>query len=456
MSNPASKMPIKTKLMLVIFLTSFAVLVLENIGFLTYERLQHKNALIQHIDSFAQIISTRSVESLTVRDKKTVQDILEIANVEKQIVAACIYDSQGQIFTRFDSGQEHAFEFFDLVNVPRIAQIENGYLQLSEPIMRGDERIGTVFIRANLSEFNVQWYQFLLVSGVLLIILSLITFVSAFRLRLVVLHPIHHISAKVHSIVINKNYTSRLTVEGNDEISHLSHAFNHTFQAIEARDHALQRCHARLAAFEQKIDYPPDLLALVSLHIADGIDHNGGHINAYRKQLFRFRKHFADAITQLRNILLNDDDDELAAISFCNALKGVSGNIGAMSVFHFTSTLVSNLREGKLPDEHDFNRLEQLLTDVFRDIDSLKIESVENAPIKRDISVTQLVKTVQELLTTLEHDLGESEKLLSQLSELASGSEFETQVKAISVQIDEFNIEQATLLLTDLQQRLLI
>jgi HAMP domain-containing protein len=453
MLNTPKEMPIKKKLILVIFLTSFAVLVLENIGFIIYEHLHHKNELTQDIDSFARIISKRSSEPLSQRDKKVVQDILEIVSIEKQIVAACIYDEKGQIFTRFESGEESPFKFPDDVNLLPVAEIENGYLQLSEPIMREGVQLGTVFIRASLQESNLRWYNFLLYRGLMTMIFSIITLLVTLRLQRVVLRPIERLNAMIHTIVVNQNYRMRVKVESNDEIGSLAHAFNRTLEAMESRESALHRCHERLANFEQKVDYPADLLALASFHIAEGIELNGGQVGAYRKQLFRFRKHFANATNELRCILL-DEKDELSAITYCNALKGVSGNIGAMSLLGFTAHLSNSLCEGKQLDENDFNHLDKLLTDVFHDIDSLHVEPAES-PMKRGVSPMQLASVTKDLLTIIEQDLGASEKLLTQLCDLAKDSEFEDLAEAISVQVDEFNVEQATFLLIDLQQRLL-
>lgn len=454
MPSISKKMPIKTKLILVVFLTSLAVLLLENIAFIIYERIHQKEDLVQNINSFARIISTRSATPLAQRNKNTVQEILNIAGIENQIVAACIYNLQGEIFTRYDSGEERAFEFPAAENLPLVPQIEDDYLYLSEPIMENGVPVGNVFIRASLRELNLRWCNFLLYRGLMILLVSSVTLLIVFRLQRIVLRPIERLNAMVHAIVVNQNYRMRVDVEGNDVISSLAHAFNNTFEAIESRDNALHHCHERLADFEQKIDYPADLLALASLHIADGIEHNGGNINAYRKQLRRFRQHFANATSELHRIVF-DEQDMLSAIVYCDALKGVSGNIGAVSLFRFSTTLANELHQGNSLNENDFERLDSLLRNVFQDIDSLDIEQVEHPPEKRNVSPSQLAAITKELLITLEQDLGESEKLLTQLCELAEGSEFEPITEAIAVQLDEFNVEQATFLLMDLQQRLL-
>jgi two-component system, sensor histidine kinase and response regulator len=266
--------------------------------------------------------------------------------------------------------------------------------------------------------------------------------------------PLERLTMTARTIVATKNYRMRVEVENDDEIGWLAHTVNKIIEAVEKRDEELHRCNERLVSFEQKVDYPFDLLGLSSLHIADGIEHIGGSVEAYRKQLRRFREHFANTIQDLKNIVFNEKD-MLSAGVYLNALKGVSGNIGAISLFHYVSHLANDLRKNRPLDKENLQRLEILLQEVFRDIDSLPLEKIPVSDVEKPpFSVTDLLTKTDELRATLENDLGESEKHLTQLCELASGSEFEALTEAIAGQLDEFNIEQASLLLEDLKQRL--
>lgn len=453
MPTAHGKLSIKTKLILLIFVTSFAVLILENIAFVVYERVQIQDNVARDMSAFARIISQHSAHAVEQRNKQETQDILNIAKVEKAIVAACIYDVQGEVVARYDSGAEREFAFPRFEDLSFTMQQEKNYLLLSEPIINEGVLIGNVFIRANLRELNLRWYNFLLYRALMVFIVSGVTLLIVFRLQRIISCPIDRLTSMVHAIVVNKNYRMRVPIERNDEIGALAHAFNGLLETIENRENALHQCNERRAHFEQKVSYPPDLLALSSLHIADGIEHIGGDVQAYRKQLQRFRKHFANALQELQRILY-EEKDPLAATVYCNALKGVSGNIGAISLFRYVSHLAKDLRENRIPDEDDLKRLDLVLQEVFSDIDSLQIQEIKTVTLRPDFSAATLAVKIDELLVTLESDLGESEKRLAELCELAHGSEFEALAEAIAVQLDEFNIEQASLLLNDLKQRL--
>lgn len=454
MPNAPKKIPVKTKFILMVFLTSFLVLLVENTTFIIYERMQETKKLIHDTQSLARIISNYSAKSLLQNDIKTTQESLKILKIENFIVSACIYDVKGNCFASYDSGKERPFEFPAVENLPIDVQIDDAYLQLSEPIIENGVLLGNIFIRASLQELNLHWQNFLLSRFLMILVSSFFLYIITLRLQKSIAKPLENLTQTARTIVASKNYRMRVDVENDDEIGWLAHTINDIIEAVESRETALHRCNERLADFEPQVDYPADLLALANLHIADGIEHNGGRIDAYRKQLRRFRQHFANTTSELRRIL-QDEKDVLSAITYCNALKGVSGNIGAMLLFDFTSRLSNKLREGAELDENEFKRLDRLSNDVFNDIDSLQVERTENVPVKREFSPMELTAVTRDLLATIEQDLGASEKLQTQLCDLAKGTEFEEIVEAIAVQLDEFNIEQATFLLIDLQQYLL-
>lgn len=454
MSKNAKKMSIKTKFILMVFLTSFSVLLIENITFTIDERVQETNEVIHNTQSFARIISNYNAKFLLQNDQKTAQESLDILKIENFIVAACIYDLKGKCFASYDSGKTRPFEFPTVENLPTGVQIDKDYLQLSEPIISGGVTIGNVLVRASLQELNLRWQNFLLTRLSTILVGSFFLYIITLKLQRSIAKPLANLTFTARTVVATKNYRMRVMVENDDEIGALARTINNIIEAVEKRDVELRRCNERLAHFEQQIDYPADLLALSSLHIADGLEHIGGNEQAYRKQLRRFRQHFADAIQDLRNIVFNEKDIASAGV-YLNALQGVSGNIGASSLFRYVSHLSSHLRENRPLEEKNLQRLESLLKDVFRDIDSLPPEKISASNVEKSpFSPAALLAKTDELLATLENDLGESEQHLTQLCEIANGSEFETLTEAIAAQLDKFNIEQASLLLGDLKQRL--
>ncbi len=93
---------------------------------------------------------------------------------------------------------------------------------------------------------------------------------------------------------------------------------------------------------------PPDLLALTSLDTREGVRRIGGKAEAYRKQLRRFREHYADAVDELERRAARSGP--AAAEEYCHALKGVVGNIGAQALYAQVAEIDARLKQGEPPD----------------------------------------------------------------------------------------------------------
>ena len=78
-------------------------------------------------------------------------------------------------------------------------------------------------------------------------------------------------------------------------------------------------------------DLPAELRALSRLDAREGVRRIGGRVEPYRKQLRRFRQHYAGAIDELERLL--QTSGPARAEEHCHALKGVAGNLGA-TAFH--------------------------------------------------------------------------------------------------------------------------
>ncbi|MES3020654.1 MAG: response regulator [Pseudomonadota bacterium] len=187
---------------------------------------------------------------------------------------------------------------------------------------------------------------------------------------------------------------------------------------------------------------PPELLALASLDVREGIRRIGGKADAYRRQLLRFRDNYGDAGARLAALLAGPHADLDAAESYCHALVGVTGNIGAGALFAELGKLNARLRQGRTPEPHELYAMRALLAALVADIDSLGPPAAEAAgePALPGASVIALL---EQLATALEYDLGRAAALLAELRAGAVGTSAGSAIAAIAASADAFDIEQA-------------
>ncbi|MEJ2608519.1 MAG: PAS domain S-box protein [Candidatus Thiodiazotropha sp.] len=193
-----------------------------------------------------------------------------------------------------------------------------------------------------------------------------------------------------------------------------------------------------------------DLLALKHLDAAQGIHRIGGKPDAYRKQLWRFRDHYADAAQTLQKLVATEG--VMAGEAYCHALKGVSGSIGADALAACVTELDELLKQGVQPGTERIEEVKRLLTQVIQEINGL------TAPITAKerslIDPAALPGKVMELAHLLKHDLGAAELLLEQLRTGLIGTELGNSLDEIAAKMEMFEIDEALSLVDVLRSQL--
>ena len=199
-------------------------------------------------------------------------------------------------------------------------------------------------------------------------------------------------------------------------------------------------------------EHQADLLALRSVNAKDGIHRIGGKADAYRKQLRRFREHYAAAVDELQQKILSKNLIEAEA--YCHALKGVSGNLGASQLFTCVSQVDDLLKQGKIPDSAQLENMRTLLQQVMLEIDGLAPQNLAQPLEGVALAKEALISKLAVLAQLLENDLGAAENPLSELRTGMVGTVFESEMNEIAAKIDVFNIDEALSLIKALIERL--
>jgi signal transduction histidine kinase/DNA-binding response OmpR family regulator/HPt (histidine-containing phosphotransfer) domain-containing protein len=200
-------------------------------------------------------------------------------------------------------------------------------------------------------------------------------------------------------------------------------------------------------------DYPPDLLALMSVNAREGIRRIGGKADAYRRQLWRFREHYPDAVTELRRLAA--EQGIAPAEAYCHALKGVSGNLGAHALYEQVVAIDTQLQRGELPDAAAFDTLAQLLQILMHEIDGLAVPPAPTfVPGAAPLDPAQLDDLLVRLAYVLEYDLGAVEPLLTTLRGGLAGTPHAATLSRIAAHADQFDIDAALLMVRQLQAEL--
>ncbi|HEX2852373.1 MAG TPA: ATP-binding protein [Opitutaceae bacterium] len=236
-------LPIKRKLAGFIFLTSFVVLVVSFLVLLSYETRSFKQRTTRTMDTIAGIIAANSTAALMYDDAKLAREILAGVRAEEEIVEAALFNKQGKLYATYPAGMARA----EFPQAPGPDGTTFGLTQLTlfKPAIQGDTRVGTLYLKSDLSGT----YRRLRVYGLVLLAVlagstALAFFLSNF-FQQQISQPILDLANTARAVSERKDYSVRATKMSGDELGFLTEAFNSMLEQI-------QRNHVAIAESEER------------------------------------------------------------------------------------------------------------------------------------------------------------------------------------------------------------
>ena len=305
--------PIQKKLIRVILLITCAVLLLTCTSYFAYEFVTFRQTTIRQLSTLGKILAGNSTAALAFQNPAEGNAILSALKAEPHIVAACLYDAEGNLFSTCPEYASKA-SFPASLGERRGYFFEDSHLLGFEPVVEGQLALGTLFLK---SDMGAMYERFILYSilALLIIVLSLLlAYVLSKRMQKQITVPILRLALTAEAVSNRQDYSVRAIKSGDDEIGLLTDAFNHMLGALEKqtdeimsfnqkleqnikeRTHELQTANRELEAFSYSVSH--DLRApLRSIH---------GYMNIFSEDYFN---------------QLDDEGKRLISISIANARK---------------------------------------------------------------------------------------------------------------------------------------
>lgn len=232
--------PIRRKLTTVILLTTGAALLVMCTAFVTYEFFSFRQNRINEVTTLGKIISDNSTAALAFGDKASAMEILSALKAEGNIVAAVLYDEQGNVFCTYPSEVSS-----DLV--PRNPStngehdFNSAYLSLYQPVMEGNRVLGTLYLRSSMNAVYEKLWLYLWITVLVATVSILIVYFLSRKMQQSISKPILALAETAAAISAYRDYSVRCVKMGNDELGLLTDAFNQMLSRIEEQTLALRR-----------------------------------------------------------------------------------------------------------------------------------------------------------------------------------------------------------------------
>ncbi len=244
MSAPRST--IKRKLMGAIMGTSIAVLVLTCAAFITYEVVTYRRALAVGLRARAEIIGANSTAALAFQNEADAADVLAALRADPRMVAAALYDNDGHLFARYPA--DAPSNFFPAFPESAAQHFGPNAFTTFRPVMQDGRRLGTVYIRSDLSALTERYRAYAVLVLVVLGSAILLAFALSSWLQTRIAQPIFELAGTARSVSERRDYALRARKVSDDELGLLTDSFNDMLAEIQQRDLALRTSEARQRA----------------------------------------------------------------------------------------------------------------------------------------------------------------------------------------------------------------
>ena len=232
-------LPLKRKLTVITMVTSGVAMLLACLVFVAHEQVSFRQRVVRDLLIVAEMTGENVTKGLAFNDVAAVEQTLGSLRVHPRIMTACVYDPAGRVFAKYRR-EGLSRDFSPPLVQANQTQFGAHHLDLFTGIERAGERVGTLYIRSDLSEARERIWRYVISVSAVLVVCSAVAYLMASRLQRLISRPIADLARTVAIVATQRNYSIRAVKQSEDEIGRLIDGFNEMLTQIQQRDSALQ------------------------------------------------------------------------------------------------------------------------------------------------------------------------------------------------------------------------
>ncbi len=215
---------IKKRVRAVILLASVIVLLVTATAFVVYEAISFRAQLVRNLSTLAAVVADNSAAPLAFDNSAVGEEILAALKADPDIVAAALYDHEGNVFAKYPPLLQA-----DLLPVRLDKaghQFRDGALVLFEPVIQEERQLGTLYLQSSLQGLYKQFWRYGIIVTAVLFGLLAGAFILSTLLQRRISDPILALTHAAQTVSQRGDYSVRAPKLTKDELGMLTDAFN--------------------------------------------------------------------------------------------------------------------------------------------------------------------------------------------------------------------------------------
>jgi signal transduction histidine kinase/HAMP domain-containing protein/ActR/RegA family two-component response regulator len=260
---PLRNVPIRRKLMIMLLVTSGAVLALTCGAFIGYQYEGYRAAARNTLQTLGEVIASNSTAAVAFENASDETDVLAALHAEPRIRAAAVYGADGRLFARYPANAPLSA----VLAHPRREglRFDRGMLLDYQPIRQGgNARLGTLYLRWDLGALRRAISLYAQVAAGMTALALLLAYLLGRSLQRQISRPVQTLGRAARAVSEKHDYTVRAPKFGNDELGALTDTFNQMLDQITADIAERQEAGARLQRQASRLHLLNRITAAVS------------------------------------------------------------------------------------------------------------------------------------------------------------------------------------------------
>lgn len=234
---------IRTKLLLLATTSVAVALALAFAGMAANDISFIRKSKVEQLYSQAQMLAFNSSGVLAFDDVQAGEELLASLSMYPYVEYAILLDEDGDVFAEYKKSN---ISTPDLKGHASGVRIGDGIVEVLQEVSDGNARIGSVYIRTNMSDIYAHIRRYLIIVSAIMVSSLMAAALLTLYLQNTISTPINSLANATRLIRDNKDYSVRVPSTSNDELGQLSVTFNAMLDEIESSKAALQKAHDKL------------------------------------------------------------------------------------------------------------------------------------------------------------------------------------------------------------------